>query len=87
MGKRKIKMLLKTLSGRFVSGTITGNELSGASMAPMLLSDPAQATLGVNKDSRTGLCLIRPEGEAFAEPVELFRFKGTGLIGVCISGD
>ena len=50
-------------------------------MNPMLLSDPAQGTLGVCKDSRTGLCLIQ------GAEVELFRFKGTGLKGLCISGD
>ena len=88
LGKRRLRMLVHTLTGNFVHGTIVGNELSGDITAPLLLSDPAQATLGVCKDSRTGMCTIRVDPDTNrTEPVELFRFRGTNLKGLCISGD
>ena len=81
IGKRDTRLLVMLKDGEFVSGTVKGNELGGGAMHPMLLSDPAQGTLGVCKDHRTGIALIR------GKEVEVFKFKGTGLKGICISGD
>ena len=47
--------------GKFLTGQISGYQLGGDSMAPMLLSQPAQESLGISKDARSGVTWIDGE--------------------------
>ena len=57
-----------------------GNELE-KSQTPFLLSLAAQATLGLQKDVRTGSCYLKD----YDDYVQLYEVEGSGLRAICIS--
>jgi hypothetical protein len=64
-----------------IGGTLVSNEMESGDHS-LLLSLPAQAKLGLIKDTCTGKCTLREYPD---QELKLARARSTGLLALCIS--
>ena len=79
-GKRAVPVCFRlSKSGLLLPGTIESHEQPGTH--PLLLSDSAQAQLGMVKDMRLGQVKLKGHDDY----LDIYRAEGSGLKVVCIS--
>ena len=80
-GRRRIPWETLLSNGERIGGSFTSNEMQDSPNLLLLLSFGAQATLGLQKDTRSGECYI-PDMGAY---VKLYEVVGSELRAICIS--
>eukprot|EP00971_Amphidinium_carterae_P352490 6492618-Amphidinium_carterae.1 len=80
VGKRRFPLSLRLRNNMCIAGAIDSNELEGVE-CPLLLSQSAQAKLGLIKNMRTSTCLLSD----YEQEVQLARCSKSGLLLICIT--